>query len=66
MVNIGVIGYGYWGPNIKVELNEIQSYIEANSNILDYYIMFEGEEPFGGIVENVLSRKKLANYTSSG
>ena len=48
------------GPNIKVELNEIQSTIEANSNILDYYIMFEGEEPFGGIVENVLSRKKLA------
>ena len=46
------------GPNIKVELNEIQSYIEANSNFLDYYIMFEGEEPFGGIVENVLSRKK--------
>ena len=48
------------GPNIKVESDEIQSYIEFNNSFLDYYIMFEGEEIFSDIVEMCLWAKNPA------
>jgi putative methyltransferase len=42
------------GPNIRTENDEIKDYLSANSQ-LDYYILFEGEEPFCNLVGKALA-----------
>lgn len=41
------------GPNIRTDRAGIEAYLKANA-FLDYYILFEGEEPFGNLVDQVL------------
>lgn len=47
------------GPNIRTDYDGIEKYLSANK-LLDYYILFEGEEPFGNLVEKVLGGSKLS------
>ncbi len=46
------------GPNIRTDHAEIEKYLSANES-LDYYILFNGEEPFGNLVGNVLGGNDL-------
>jgi radical SAM superfamily enzyme YgiQ (UPF0313 family) len=45
----------FGGPHIRTNNAGIQEFLEKNSYV-DYYCMFEGEIPFGNIVENMLSQ----------
>ena len=47
------------GPNIRTDNDGIEKFLSANK-LLDYYILFEGEEPFGSLVEIVLGGSKLS------
>jgi radical SAM superfamily enzyme YgiQ (UPF0313 family) len=47
------------GPNIRTDYDEIEKYLSANGS-LDYYILFNGEEPFGNLVEKVLGGDELS------
>jgi putative methyltransferase len=41
------------GPHIRTDPDDIQSYLSTNPD-LDYYIMYEGEEPFSDIVGEII------------
>ncbi|MFZ0035299.1 MAG: radical SAM protein, partial [Sedimentisphaerales bacterium] len=41
------------GPHIRTDPDGLQSYLSANSD-LDYYILYEGEEPFSEIVGEII------------
>lgn len=47
------------GPNIRTERKGVEKFLLANT-IVDYYILFEGEEPFGYLVEKLLEGKHLS------
>lgn len=47
------------GPNIRTDRDGIEAYLSANK-LLDYYILFEGEEPFGNLIEQILSGGDLS------
>jgi radical SAM superfamily enzyme YgiQ (UPF0313 family) len=47
------------GPNIRTDHDAIEKYLSANK-LLDYYIPFEGEEPFGNLVEHILGGGDLS------
>jgi putative methyltransferase len=42
------------GPNIRIDSTSIEKYLRANLT-LDYYVMFEGEEPFAELVGAVMA-----------
>lgn len=42
------------GPHIRTDNDGLRQYLSANVNV-DYYCMFEGEVPFGNILERILS-----------
>lgn len=46
------------GPNIRTDSAGIEAYLAANKS-LDYYILFEGEEPFGNLVDQVLVNRAI-------
>jgi radical SAM superfamily enzyme YgiQ (UPF0313 family) len=46
------------GPNIRTDPDGIKSYLKDFSNI-DYYCMFEGEIPFGNLVDYFLSKNQV-------
>lgn len=46
------------GPNIRTDYDGIEKYLSANES-LNYYILFDGEYPFGNIVETVLGGNEL-------
>ena len=41
------------GPNIRTDTEGIKAYLSLNKH-LDYYILFEGEEPFANLVKQIL------------
>ncbi len=41
------------GPNMRLDSPSIEKYLRANST-LDYYVMFEGEEPFAELVGAII------------
>jgi len=47
------------GPNIRTDRAGIEAYLSVNS-LLDYYILFEGEEPFANLVGQVLAGGDLS------
>ena len=46
------------GPHIRIDDNGIANYLRENPGI-DYYLMFEGEVPFGRLVEHFLSSRPI-------
>jgi len=46
------------GPNIRTNNQGIRTYL-LNNRLLDYYILFEGEEPFGNLIESILGKGDL-------
>lgn len=46
------------GPNIRTDRSGIETYLAKNP-LLDFYILFEGEEAFENLIEKVLKREKL-------
>lgn len=47
------------GPNIRTGHEDIEAYLLAD-RLLDYYILFEGEEPFANLVERVIGGCNLS------
>jgi radical SAM superfamily enzyme YgiQ (UPF0313 family) len=47
------------GPNIRTDHEGIEEYLSATKE-LDYYILFEGEEPFANLVGQILGGGDLA------
>ena len=47
------------GPNIRIDHDGIEKFL-CTYNYLDYYILFEGEEPFGKLVEKILGGSNLS------
>lgn len=47
------------GPNIRTDNDGIEMFLSGNKS-LDYYILFEGEEPFGNLVEKILGGNELS------
>ncbi len=47
------------GPNIRTDYDGIEKFLSANK-LLNYYILFEGEEPFCNLVEKVVGGNDLS------
>lgn len=47
------------GPNIRTDRDGIKKFLSANK-LLNYYILFEGEEPFGNLVEKIIGGGDLS------
>lgn len=43
------------GPNIRINNNGIYDFLTINKSI-DYYVMFEGEEPIAELIKNILNK----------
>lgn len=50
------------GPHIRTDPDGIKKHLENFSNI-DYYCMFEGEIPFGNLIEYFLSKNQVIKKT---
>ncbi len=47
------------GPNIRTDYDGIEKFLSVNK-LLDYYILLEGEKPFGNLVEKVIGGSELS------
>ena len=48
------------GPHIRTDPHSIRSYLSTDTD-LDYYILYEGEEPFANLVGEIISGNSRAN-----